>query len=138
MYRFSADSLEELATCDQRLILVAFKAIEVVDFSIIEGARTAARQRELYMKGKTKRIHSNHIVDDKNKVSRAFDFLPYPFSYTEEDWNNRERFAILGGTIIGIGYALGVKLRWGGDWDRTYNPAKNGFYDGMHIELYEW
>ena len=40
MYKFSKTSLKHLNECDDRLILIANKAIERIDFSIIDGART--------------------------------------------------------------------------------------------------
>ncbi len=134
MYRFSETSLEELSTCDNRLVRIAFKAIEIIDFSIIEGARDMARQRELFNEKKSRRLNSYHVVSGQQLKSRAFDILPYPFNY-ESDWKDRKRFAILAGIFLGIAHEQGTKLTWGGDWDRSYDTLGSGFYDAMHFQV---
>lgn len=116
------------------MILIAFKAIELVDFSVIEGARTLQAQKELFAKGKTKTLKSYHLITEDHKFSRAFDVLPYPFNY-KSDWKNRERFSLLAGILIGIAYTNGYQLTWGGDWDKTYDPTQTNFYDAVHFQI---
>lgn len=51
MYKFSKTSLKHLNECDDRLILIANKAIERIDFSIIDGARTEEEAKKNQVKG---------------------------------------------------------------------------------------
>lgn len=133
MYKFSQKSIERLEQCDMRLRLVAHAAICIVDFSVVETARTPERQLELYNNGFSKKKHGLHVVDDKHPFARAFDILPYPFD--KEDWDNRQKFCLFGGIILGVARSLNIHLRWGGDWDESMNPEQNKFFDGMHFEL---
>lgn len=131
MPKFSRRSLEALNSCDPRLVLVAFKAIEVVDFSVIEGGRDIVTQEEYVRQGKSQTMKSKHLITKENPFSRAFDFIPYPFN----GWDKRESFALVAGVLIGIGHANGIKLRWGGDWNYNFYPEEENFYDGPHVEL---
>lgn len=133
MYKFSKKSLRELRSCVLPLQHVANKAISLVDFSVLEGSRTYERQKKLFVEGKTKTMLSKHIPTKRGELSRAFDLLPYPFE--ESDWQNREKFALFAGIIIGIAHAEGIKLVWGGDWNKTFDPTKTTFYDAIHFEL---
>ena len=51
MYKFSKASLKHLNECDDRLILIANKAIKKIDFSIIDGARTEEEAKANQAKG---------------------------------------------------------------------------------------
>ena len=50
MYKFNKTSLKHLNECDDRLILIANKAIERIDFSIIDGARTEEEAKKIKLK----------------------------------------------------------------------------------------
>lgn len=74
-------SLERLKGVDPRLVNVVKLAISLseIDFSVLEGVRTLARQRELYAQGRTKpgkivtwTMKSKHIE------GKAVDLIPYP------------------------------------------------------------
>ena len=43
----------------------------------------------------------------------------------------------MGGMIRGIGKQLGVKIRWGGDWDSDGEIKDNNFDDLVHVEIRE-
>lgn len=135
MNTFSSKSLKHLRTCDKRLQLVAHEALRVFDFSVIEGARSHERQKQMYDEGNAITMNSMHLRKNTCSKSRAFDLLPYPFS--PQDWYNREKFAIFAGVILGIAFQLEVPLIWGGDWNRTFNPKETQFYDAMHFQLDE-
>tara|TARA_R100001480_G_scaffold141978_1_gene139407 strand:- start:238 stop:531 length:294 start_codon:yes stop_codon:yes gene_type:complete len=97
-----------------------------MDVTIIEGVRTKERQEELLSKGATKTRFSKHID------GKAVDLAPYPI-----DWEDRERFHYMGGMLRGIAQQLGVKARWGGDWDSDGEIKDNNFDDLVHIEIRE-
>ena len=97
-------------------------------FKFLEGHRDEYRQNKLYEEGKTKvrfpmgRHNSN--------PSRAVDVTPYPI-----DWEDRERQTLFAGFVLGIARSMGIKLRWGGDWDQDFQVVDNRFDDFPHFEL---
>ena len=128
MPRFGKSSKQRLATCDNRLQKVFNEVIKTVDCSILEGHRSAERQDKLFEEGKTKVKYPNgrHNADP----SRAVDVAPYPI-----DWNDRERFHLFAGFVLGIAKSMGINLRWGGDWNQNFEVDDNQFDDFPHFEL---
>ena len=128
MPRFGRKSRERLSTCDNRLQDVFNEVIKTVDCSVIEGHRSKERQNKLYEEGKTK----VRYPDGRHNASpsRAADVVPYPI-----DWNDRERFHLFAGFVIGIAKSMGIKLRWGGDWNMNWEVDDNKFDDFPHFEL---
>jgi hypothetical protein len=124
MYKFGRKSKERLKGVDHRLIKVLDELIKIMDVTIIEGLRSEERQKELLEKGATKVKYSRHME------GKAVDLAPYPI-----DWENRDGFHYMGGMIRGIAHQLGLKIRWGGDWDSDGDVKDNGFDDLVHIEV---
>ena len=124
MYKFGKRSKERLKGVDHRLIKVLDELIKVMDVTIIEGLRSEERQKELLEKGATKVKYSRHME------GKAVDLAPYPI-----DWENRDGFHYMGGMIRGIAHQLGLKIRWGGDWNSDGDVKDNGFDDLVHIEI---
>jgi peptidoglycan L-alanyl-D-glutamate endopeptidase CwlK len=98
--------------------------IKIMDVTIIEGVRSAERQAELLEKGATKVKYSRHME------GKAVDLSPYPI-----DWNNRDGFYYMGGMIRGIAHQMGLKVRFGGDWDSDGDTKDNSFDDLVHVEI---
>jgi hypothetical protein len=109
---------------DARLINVLNELIKMMDVTVIEGLRSAERQKELLAKGATKVKYSKHME------GKAVDIAPYPI-----DWEDRDRFYYMGGMVRGIGKQLGIDIRFGGDWDSDGETKDNNFDDLVHIEL---
>ena len=128
MPKFGKRSKERLATCDERLQRVFNEVINYVDCSVLEGHRNEERQNQLYEEGKTKVKYPNGRHNAS--PSRACDVVPYPV-----DWNDRERFHLFAGFVLGIAKSIGITLRWGGDWDRDWTVMDNKFDDFPHFEL---
>ena len=130
MPRFGRKSRERLSTCDNRLQDVFNEVIKTVDCSVIEGHRSKERQNKLYEEGKTK----VRYPDGRHNASpsRAADVVPYPV-----DWDDRERFHLFAGFVIGIAKSMGIKLRWGGDWNMNWEVDDNKFDDFPHFEIRE-
>ena len=124
MPKFGKRSKERLKGVDHRLITVLDELIKIMDVTIIEGLRTEERQKQLLEKGATKVKYSRHME------GKAVDLAPYPI-----DWENRDGFHYMGGMIRGIAHQLGLKIRWGGDWDSDGDVKDNGFDDLVHIEV---
>jgi peptidoglycan LD-endopeptidase CwlK len=65
-FKLSKRSNDNLIGVNPLLITVVRRAIEIttVDFGVIEGVRTQARQRELVSKGASQTMNSKHITGD--------------------------------------------------------------------------
>ena len=128
MPRFGKKSRERLATCDERLQRVFNEVINYVDCSILEGHRGEERQEKLFDEGNTK----VHYPNGRHNASpsRAVDVVPYPV-----DWDDRERFHLFAGFVLGIAYSMDIALRWGGDWNQNFEVDDNQFDDFPHFEL---
>ena len=125
MPSFSSKSLARLNSTDERLVRVFTEVVKHFDCTILEGKRTVDRQKMLVEQGKSKTMNSKHLT------GKAVDVAPYPI-----DWNDRERFTYFAGYVMGIAAKMGIKLRWGGDWDRDTQVKDNNFDDLPHFEIH--
>lgn len=79
-------------------------------------------------RSKTKWPDSKH----NSNPSMGIDVAPYPI-----DWNDIKRFYHFGGFVQSRAESLGIKLRWGGDWDSDRDLNDQTFMDLVHFELEE-
>ena len=128
MPRYSKKSKERLSSCDKRLQDVFNEVIKYVDCSILEGHRSKERQNKLYHENRTKVKYPNGRHN--SSPSKAVDVTPYPV-----DWEDRERQTLFAGFVIGIARGMGIRLRWGGDWDMDFHVMDNRFDDFPHFEV---
>ena len=128
MPQLSEKSAQLLSTCDTRLQQVCMAAIKIIDFTIITGYRDKAAQDKALKDGNSKLAYqlSKHNIFP----SLAIDIAPFPI-----DWNDKERFILLAGIILGIASEQNIKLRLGGDWDSDFNLKENRFSDLGHFEV---
>lgn len=124
MPKFSKQSINRLQSCDERLFKLFSEVVKHFDCTILEGRRTVERQSMLVKQGKSKTMNSKHLT------GRAVDVAPYPIN-----WEDRERFTYFAGFVMGIASQQGLKLRWGGDWDKDTDLADNSFDDLPHFEI---
>lgn len=121
-------SLDRLKGVNPSLVAVFKRACETMPFdvTVLEGLRTHERQQELLKQGATKVSVSRHMSGN------ALDIAPYPI-----DWNDLERFQIVAEHMFKAAEELGVVIRWGGTWERTFTkPVKWAkFLDAPHFEL---
>jgi len=115
-------------------VVVVDEAIKHIDFSLIDGARTTAQQQTHFANG-TSTLDgvvkkSKHQVYPGKELSDAWDFIPAPFT----TWDDRPIFTAYAHFFIGIGYAKGIELRWGGDWDSDFRWRDQSFHDLPHME----
>ena len=125
---FGKKSKERLNTCDSNLQKVFNEVIKHVDCSVLEGHREKDRQNSLFKEGKTKVKYPDGRHN--RQPSSAVDVTPYPV-----DWKDRERQTLFAGFVIGVASQMGIKLRWGGDWDQDFQVVDNRFDDFPHFEL---
>jgi len=139
MPRFSETSKQRLATCDSRLQLICNEAIEIVDFTIIEGHRDKAGQDAAFAKGATQLRWPNG--KHNQYPSRAVDVAPvyYDAGKMKIDWNDLIAFGRLMGVIQAIAHRHNIRLRFGLDWDGDFRSVdrdpSESFLDAPHIEL---
>ncbi len=150
-FQLGAGSLRELQGVKPQLVAVVQRAIAITtqDFAITDGLRTAAEQAELMRRGATRTLDSKHLTGD------AVDAVPYINGKPRWEWPPTYPVAA---AFRAAAVELGVRLRWGGVWDRSLNdlPAtgeeleaavkahvtrrkragqKSVFIDGPHFEL---
>lgn len=128
MPSFGKSSQDKLATCDPRLQKVFNEVIKHFDCTVIEGHRGEEAQNKAFAEGKSK---LKYPQGKHNKIpSLAADVLPYPI-----DWNDTNRMRYFAGFVVGIAATMGIKLRWGGDWNQNTELKDNSFNDLPHFEL---
>ena len=128
MPKFGKRSKNALSSCDERLIKIFNEVIKTVDCSVLEGHRGQSKQDKYYEEGKSK---VKYPSGRHNKLpSMAVDVAPYPI-----DWDDRERFHLFAGFVLGIAKSMGISLRWGGDWNQNFEVDDNKFDDFPHFEL---
>lgn len=117
---FSTKSLDMLKGVHPHLQAVMLKAIgdSDLDFTVLEGKRTLARQKTLLAQGATKTLNSRHLT------GHAVDVAPLVNGKVSWDWPLYYR---LEKAIKAAAKILKVPIEWGGDW-RT-------FKDGPHWQL---
>ena len=139
MFTFSERSLNNLKGVHPKLVAVVKRALELspIDFTVLEGVRSQARQDELWAQGRTKpgavvtwvQTSGTHGIQ-ADGYGHAVDLAPYPI-----DWNNFERFDQLANVMFAAAKELDVKIRWGGDWDMDKIIHERGESDSPHYEL---
>ncbi|CCI88461.1 endolysin [Yersinia phage phiR2-01] len=134
-FKFGKNSEKQLATVKPELQKVARRALEISphDFTIVQGIRTAAQSAQNIANGTSFLSNPNkskHITGD------ALDFAP--FINGKIDWNDYEVFWAVKKAFQQAGQELGVKLRFGADWNNSNDyrdEIQRGTYDGGHVEL---
>lgn len=66
----------------------------------------------------------------------AVDVVPYDSVKKEPIWDNVKSLYFFAGIVKGIAQEMGVKVRFGGDWDGD-NNFNQSFDDLVHWELME-
>jgi len=131
MPRFGQTSRIRLYTCHPELQRLFETIVFKHDCSVIYGVRTKEEQRRLFDVGASKTLKSKHLKQHDG-WSHGIDVAPYPI-----DWNNEKRFYWFGGIVQATAESLGIKIRWGGDWDSDDNLDDQKFMDLVHFELVE-
>lgn len=118
MYKFSKRSENNLAGVHPDLVKVIRRALQIseIDFVVIEGVRSIARQKELVAAGASWTMNSRHIT------GHAVDLVPY-VGGVRWDWPLFDKIAE---AVVRAATELDVDISWGGWWTQK---------DGPHFEL---
>ncbi len=119
-YKLGSRSLDRLNDVHPDLVKVIKRAIEItpVDFTVLEGRRSRARQKKLVSSGASKTMNSRHLT------GHAVDIAPYIDGAVSWAWPH---YYPLAKAVKQAAKELGVSIKWGGDWIR--------FKDGPHWQL---
>jgi peptidoglycan L-alanyl-D-glutamate endopeptidase CwlK len=120
MRKYSTRSLKSLEGIHPDLRRVIDRALQdsPVDFIVIEGVRSRARQSQLVVSGASQTMDSRHLT------GHAVDLLPIGPNGPEFAWPLYNK---LGPAVEAAAKAEGVEITWGGRWAK--------FRDGPHVEL---
>lgn len=119
-WRLSPKSAERLSHVHpdlQKVVTLALKC-SPVDFAVVEGKRSIARQESLVAAGASKTMNSRHLT------GHAVDLAPVIDGQIRWDW---PPFYDIAAAMQKAADELGVKIVWGGSWTT--------FKDGPHFEL---
>lgn len=132
-FLLSHRSLDRLAGVHPEIERVVKAAIELskIDFSVIEGVRSLAKQREYFRAGKSRTMKSRHLT------GHAVDLMPYGDFDGDGDMEGSwelAHFYPINDAMQAAAQRCGVKVTWGGSWA--------SFLDAPHFELdplkYPW
>jgi len=114
-FKLSEKSLQRLSGVHPDLQAVVKRAIEItpVDFVVIEGLRTKARQAYLLDAGKSRTMNSYHLT------GHAVDIAPIIDGQVSWAWKH---YYPLADAMIEAAKELNVKIEWGGRW-KTFPDA---------------
>ena len=133
-YRFSERSAKNLAGIHPHLVAVTALALSLseIDFVVIEGRRTRARQAELVASGASRTMNSRHIT------GHAVDVVPWVDGQIRWDW---PYFIPLAKAFRQAARKLDIPITWGGTWaslndqEPDIGNLHRSFPDGPHFEL---
>ena len=149
-YKLSSRSLNNLRGVHPDLVRVVHEAIKhtPIDFVVIEGLRTKARQAELVASGASQTMAGRHLVG-ADGFGHAVDLAAW---VGEVRWDMGLYYQIAS-AVQKVSRSTGIPIRWGGAWARldttTQTPAqlvaeyvaarraakRKAFIDGPHFEL---
>lgn len=119
-FQLSQKSRDRLTGVHPDLVSVVHRALEVseVDFAVLEGVRSMAKQEQLYAAKATTTLKSRHLT------GHAVDLGAIVAGTVRWDWPLYHKIA---DAMKDAAEQLGIPLEWGGDWKT--------FKDGPHFQL---
>jgi peptidoglycan LD-endopeptidase CwlK len=125
-FALSQKSLARLDGVHPKLVSVVTAAIAIskVDFAVIEGVRSLAKQREYFLAGKSRTMKSRHLT------GHAVDLAPIVDvdgdGRAELTWQE-QHFLPIADAMYQAAANLQVAITWGGHWQ--------SFKDCPHFEI---
>jgi|CEGF01.1.fsa_nt_gi peptidoglycan L-alanyl-D-glutamate endopeptidase CwlK len=160
MFSFGRKSSEVRETLCDELKLIVDSAIQVYNFSMIEGHRDQETQDRYFAKGVTKvkwpnGKHNTYPSDAVDlwpyvtnlagiRVSSALSGHPDQIKALAKATGKTEKriwelvlqeYATMKGVLMAFGKVHGVELRFGDDWDRDHDRLDQSFIDLPHVEV---
>ena len=121
-YKLGDRSIKNLEGVDTRMCDIVKLAITITkqDFTVTEGLRTLARQKQLVKEGYSKTLNSKHLT------GLAVDMYPY-YDGSVHVNAPHEKFLAISQAMKEAAEQLGYNITWGGDW--------KSFVDKPHYQL---
>lgn len=153
MARYSEKSETNLLTCDTDLIRLGHALIKERDHSVDEGHRGQVEQDDHF---ENKRSQVKWPDSKHNRTpSEAVHFKPYPINWQlvlqmdeilktgiapsrwvlQSAFREYSKFYHLAGYVQKTARDMGIRVRWGGDWDSDNEFNDQRFHDLLHWEL---
>lgn len=133
-HKWGNTSKERLSSVHPDLQDVFNVVIQYVDCTILSGHRGEQEQNLAFysepQRSKVKWPNSNH----NKKPSLAIDAMPW-LPGIGIDWEDWERITSFARFVQGVGAGMGIKIRWGADWNSDLRTSDERFLDGPHFEL---
>lgn len=125
MFVLGTKSRKKLECVHPDLVKVVERAIQIteVDFTVGEGVRTLAKQKEYLTSGASETMNSRHIKAP-NGYAHAVDLWALVGGKVNWSWPLYHKIAA---AMKQAAKELGIPLDWGGDW--------KSWQDGPHFEL---
>jgi len=135
MFELSDRSLRNLQGIEESLLVVVLRAIQItkIDFGVIEGLRSEAKQKQLVAAGASQTMRSKHLT------GHAVDLMAY--------LNGRGCWELavydeIAEAVRQAAREQGVGIRWGAawnvpdicQWDGTMEEAMNHYIDTRRSE----
>ncbi len=127
-FMFSQKSKSNLMSCHPELQRLFHEVVKTWDCTVLEGHRNQKRQDDAFATGLSK---LRFPASKHNRFpAHAVDVIPYPIDFADLD-----RIYNFGIFVIETAKRLGIKIRWGGDWDMDGDFKDQKFNDLVHFEL---
>lgn len=154
-YSLGNKSRAELAGVHPSIVRVVERAIALSkqDFSVHDGLRTIAEQKEYVRRGVSKTMNSMHMKQSDG-FGHAVDLVPWINGQLRWEWKPIYHIAA---AVHQAAQEQGVRLIWGAIWDKRFEAlpgtaaalekevnayvsrrraaGKSAFIDGPHFEL---
>ena len=129
MARFGRQSMDRLEGVHPLLVDWAFRVVKVMDCKVVRGLGTLEEQRHFVETGASLTMDSYHLPQDDG-MSHALDLAPYPI-----DWQDLNRFWLLGGVGMALAHEMDIPIIWGRDWDGDRIYTDQTFNDFPHWQI---
>jgi len=128
MPKFGDRSTQNLSQAHPDLQKLFNRVIQLFDCSVICGHRNQADQEAAFHSGAS----TKHWPDSKHNSipSLAVDVVPSPI-----EWEDTNRMRYFAGMVMGVAAEMGVKIRWGGDWNGNTDLKDQKLHDLPHFEI---
>jgi len=135
MPKFGRRSLSQLNSCHPKLIELFREVVKGFDCSVLKGHRNKEEQDECFRIGSSEKEWPN---SEHNRLpSKGVDVAPYYKEKPHIRWKDRERFYFFAGYVKGIAASMGIKIRFGCDWDGDTEVHDQTLFDLPHYEIVE-
>lgn len=133
MAKFGKTSLERLSTCHPELQLLFKVVVQICDCTVVCGHR-GKQEQDSYYNAVPRRSRVQWPNSKHNKLpSLAVDVAPWVNGAIS--WRPTHCI-FLAGVVVSTAFRLGVKIRWGGNWDMDGEVITDQtFQDLVHYEL---